>query len=541
MKALKAVADAVGSTWKSVVKDGKRTLSLDKLNQWEEHHAPGERMRRSLGFVLLTMLVVANVIGAGVFVMTGDAAAKYAGPAVSLSYALAGVVAILASRSYARRSSKVRGAGSAVTYAYISLGEFLAVMIGWDLFCEVSIGSAAVAAGWSGNVKALLVQCGIHLPDYVTETPTEVAWIPFFMAGIGTIFGLGLLSHFWKNRSWQGLWKVALAVPALVIAVTGGIEFFTTLPSFNLPAVLVVYFVTAVLLIGVSEAAWATTVFTVLKVLVLIVFVVLGIRHFDPNNLQPFTPFGFGGVLHGASIVFFAFVGFESVTTSAEECKNPQRDIPRAIMWGVGICTVIYMVVSLVLVGCVSYTLLGGSEKNPPMANALKLLGYEWGFAFVAIGSAISLLSVLLVSQYGLSRLARSLSKFGLMPQFFGSLNKRQVPFWSVLIFGQLVATAAALLPVDELAHLCNIGTLAAFIVVCIADGRAMLADNPGATGRQKVKLLLEPTAGVIGCLVLIAFLPPSAWIRFVLWMIPGAALWVFWGRKRSRLTTEAK
>ncbi len=521
--------------------DARRTLSLKRLEDWEENHG-SEKMSRTLTFPILLALVVANVIGAGVFVMTGDAANQYAGPAVMISYLLAGIVAIYAAKCYAEQAADVSGAGSAVTYAYVSLGEFVAVMIGWDLFCECSIGSAAVASGWGDNMTALLRRFGYDLPTYLSKTPEAVAWLPLLLTMAGSVLAIVMLRKFLQAPSLQRSWLAALALMSGAVTLIAGIDFFSTLPSVNLPAAFVTYFVTAVLLLGASEAAWATTVLTVLKVLVLAVFVALGFGHFDSSNMQPFMPFGFSGVLHGASIVFFAFVGFESVTTSAAECKNPQRDIPRAIMWGNGICTVIYMVVSTVLVGAVSYKLLGGTEAAAPMAKAMELLGYRWGFTFIALGSCISLLSVLMVSQYGLSRLARSMSTFGLLPPFLGTLNRRKVPYWSILIFGQIVATAAALLPVDELAHLCNIGTLAAFIVVCLATAGKRLAKQ-GATKLslwQKAKLLHAPLMGIIGCVVLIAFLPATAWIRFTLWMIPGAMLWAFRGRFKSRLTTDS-
>lgn len=521
--------------------DARRTLSLKRLEDWEENHG-SDKMKRTLSFPILLALVVANVIGAGVFVMTGDAANQYAGPAVMISYLLAGIVAIYAAKCYAEQAAEVSGAGSAVTYAYVSLGEFVAVMIGWDLFCECSIGSAAVASGWGDNMTGLLRRFGVNLPAVFTKTPDAVAWLPCILSMAGAVLAIVMLRKFFQEPTLKRPWTAIIGTAGAALALLAGYNFISTLPSVNLPAAFVTYLVTAVLLLGASEAAWATTVLTVLKVLVLVVFVALGFGHFDSSNMQPFMPFGFQGVLHGASIVFFAFVGFESVTTSAAECKNPQRDIPRAIMWGNGICTVIYMVVSTVLVGAVSYKLLGGTEAAAPMAKAMEILGYRWGFTFIALGSCISLLSVLMVSQYGLSRLARSMSTFGLLPPFLGTLNSRKVPYWSILIFGQLVATAAALLPVDELAHLCNIGTLAAFIVVCLATAGKRLQKQAGKNLSyfQKAKLLHAPIMGIIGCVVLIAFLPATAWIRFTLWMIPGALLWAFRGRFKSRLTTDS-
>jgi APA family basic amino acid/polyamine antiporter len=532
--------------WSGVRKDATRTLSLKQLENFEDSHSSGQ-MARTLTFGLLLMMVVANVIGAGVFVMTGTAANKYAGPAVMMSFLGAGTIALLAGVCYAWCASKVRGAGSAVTYSYVSLGQFPAYMIGWDLFCEVSIGSAAVACGWSANFTALLRKFGMPLPEYLTTSPSHIDWLAFFATGIGVVGGGWLLNRarlassapatFLASRTLNALAGLAL----LCVGIWQSVVFFSTLPSINLPAVIVVWLVSLVLLRGVSEAAWITTALTVLKLLVLLVFVGLGVCHFDSTNLQPFTPFGLYGVMHGASIVFFAYVGFESVTTSAAECKDPQRDIPRAIMWGVLICTFVYMVVSTVLVAAVPYTELDGSEAAAPMAIALEKLGYGWGFAFVAIGSSISLLSVLLISQYGLSRLARSLSMFKLLPPVFGKLNRFKTPMWSTLIFGQIVATAAALLPIDELAHLCNIGTLAAFILVCAAAGHQRVTDFAGVkTSFTYVRLLAIPVLGIIGCLVLIAFLPPSAWIRFVLWMIPGALYWVIRARHTAQFPTES-
>ncbi len=527
----------ISNWWSGVRKDATRTLSINQLEQFENTHVFGQ-MARTLGFGLLVCMVIANVIGAGVFVMTGTTANLYAGPAVMISFLQSGAVALLAGICYAWCSSKVRGAGSAVTYSYVSIGQLAAYMIGWDLFCEVSIGSAAVACGWSANLTVLLRRVGVNMPEYLTKSPEAIDWTSFALMGLGFAVGAWLLHRAQRNVGEKKVVARLAGAAAIAVGLWQATVFFSTLESVNLPAMAIVWLVSLVLLRGVSEAAWITTILTVIKVLVLVVFVCLGALHFDSGNLTPFTPFGWTGVMHGASNVFFAYVGFESVTTSAAECKNPQRDIPRAIMWGLSICIVIFMLVSTVLVAAVPYTELGGSEAAAPMAIALEKLGYGWGFYFVAIGSSISLLSVLLMSQYGLTRLARSLAMFKLLPPVFGKLNRFQVPMWSTLIFGAVVSTAAALLPIDELAHLCNIGTLAAFILVCASAGRQRLQDFVGTkTTWTYVRLLIIPVLGVAGCMTLMAFLPATAWIRFVAWMIPGAVYWVWRARFTSKLT----
>ncbi len=248
------------SKWFAGLKhDARRTLSLERLEDWEENHG-ADKMRRTLTFPILLALVVANVIGAGVFVMTGDAANRYAGPAVMISYLLAGIVAIYAAKCYAEQASQVKGAGSAVTYAYVSLGEFVAVMIGWDLFCECSIGSAAVASGWGDNMVGLLRRFGWDLPTALTKTPDTVAWLPCVLTMAAAVLAIVMLKKFWQEPTLKRSWTGLLGLASTGVALLAGFQFVQALPSVNLPAAYVTYFVTAVLLLGASEAAWATTI-----------------------------------------------------------------------------------------------------------------------------------------------------------------------------------------------------------------------------------------------------------------------------------------
>jgi basic amino acid/polyamine antiporter, APA family len=466
-------------------RDALRKIDFKTLDAAEDsEHASGSGMVRCLGFFSLIFIVIANVVGAGIFVTTGTAAHDYAGPSIPISYAIAGLlIGVPAALCYADMAGRVRGNGSAVTYAYATIGEIFAFLIGFDLLLELAIGNAAVASGWADNFSNLA--------------------------------------------------RLFFGVELLPINILGH--------SFNLPAFVVSLFTMLLLLLGIREATRTTAVLVGLKLLVLFVFVAIAFPHFNPHHLQPLThpTWGWAGTWKAAAIVFFAFVGFECVTANAAECENPQRDLPRAILWGLGICTTLYMIVSLVLVASVHFSQLSGSEQAAPMSKALNLLGYTWGSIFVSFGSLVSLLSVLLVGNMGLARIARSLSRFGLLPQFLGNLTaKSKVPLWSTIIPGVAVAFAAAMLPVNELAELCNIGTLAAFTLVCISVIVIRYKEPNAQTWFRCPGFPLVPAFGAVACVTMMCFLPWVSWARFAAWM--GIALiWYCWkGRSGSRLST---
>lgn len=466
-------------------RDALRKIDFKRLDEAEsgEH---GETMVRCLGFYSLVFIVIANVVGAGIFVTTGTAAHDYAGPSIPISYALAGlIIGVPAALCYADMAGRVRGNGSAVTYAYATIGEIFGFLIGFDLLLEMAIGNAAVASGWADNFTNLLkIFAGIDLP-------------PLSLGGI----------------------------------------------TFNLPAFAVSIMTMLVLLLGVKEATRTTSLLVAVKLVVLAVFVFIAAPHFNPTHLQPFThpAWGWSGTVKAAAIVFFAFVGFECVTANAAECKEPQRDLPKAILAGLGICTAIYIVVSLVLVASVHFSQLAGSEKAAPMSKALNILGYTWGSVFVSFGSLVSLLSVLLVGNMGLARIARSLARFGLLPRFLGTLtNRSRVPLWSTVIPGVAVAFAAAVLPIDELAELCNIGTLAAFTLVCISVIVIRYKEPNAKTWFRCPGFPFVPAFGAVACLGLMCFLPVLSWLRFGAWMAI-ALVWYCWkGRHSSNLTIKS-
>jgi APA family basic amino acid/polyamine antiporter len=464
-------------------RDALRRVDFQVLDAAEDsQHQSGEGMVRCLGFASLIFIVIANVIGAGIFVTTGTAAHDYAGPSIPISYAIAGIlIGVPAALCYADMAGRVRGNGSAVTYAYATIGEIFAFLIGFDLLLELGIGNAAVASGWADNFSNLIHSfCGV-----------EVSAI--------TVFG----------------------------------------QSFNVPAFCVSIFTMLLLLMGIREATRTTAALVAVKLLVLVVFVMIAGPHFNPQHLQPMTHphWGWTGTVKAAAIVFFAFVGFECVTANAAECKNPQRDLPRAILWGLGICTAIYMIVSLVLVASVHFSLLDGTEKAAPMAKALNLLGCKWGSIFISFGSVVSLLSVLLVGNMGLARIARSLSRFGLLPLFLGELTAvSKVPLWSTILPGTAVAFAAALLPVNELAELCNIGTLAAFTLVCISVIVIRRQKPDAATWFRCPGYPYVPAFGAVACLTMMCFLPWVSWVRFTLWMVVALIWYSCKGRFGSHL-----
>jgi len=484
---------------------------------------------------------VAAIIGTGIFVLTGVAAHDHAGPGIILSFILAGIACAFVSFAYAELASMIPVSGSAYTYAYATLGEVVAWIIGWDLLLEYAVGASAVAVGWSAYLQNVLRSLGFHLPDYLAHAPAGLPW----SALLGTV-ALVVAGSVGLYRSYSGLKAAASNGPGHALTLVGSLALLgfglfkgwtvaRQLTSIDLPAVLIILFLNYWLIKGVQHTARMTAVFVVIKVAVIALFIALGIWHINSANYRPFLPFGWHGVLSGAAIVFFAFIGFDAVTTLAEECKDPQKDMPRGVIGSLVFCTILYVVVAAIMTGAVSYLILGGSEAAAPMAKVMNALGYFWASPLVSVGAIAGITSVLIVLLFGQSRIMMRMSRDGLMPSVFGKIHPRyQTPVWSIVIWGLVAAVTSGLLPIGELAELTNIGTLAAFVLVCLGVIvlRKTEPDRPRKFRCPGSPWL--PALGAIMSLILMLSLPGLTWLRFVIWMAIGGVVYAFYGRKHS-------
>lgn len=454
-------------------------------------------LKRCLSAFDLSLLGVGAIIGTGIFVLTGVAAATTSGPAVVLSFIVAGLACAFAALAYAELSASVGGAGSAYGYSYAAFGEFLAWIIGWDLILEYGVAVAAVANGWSGYFNNALHAIGIGLPAALTKGP--------------------------------------FAVNAITGAHEGGIV--------NLPAFAIVFLLMIMLIVGVKESAKINTAMVFIKLLAIVVFLAVGIFHINPDNWTPFAPFGWYsagengkpiGILAGASVVFFAYVGFDAVSTATAESKRPQRDVPIGILSSLIFCTLIYIVVSGVLTGMVSYRELNVSS---PVAFGLERIGVNWASALVATGVIAGLTTVMLVLYYALTRILTAMSRDGLVSPLFSNVNRKtQTPVKNTVICGVIMAVMAGFIPLNALAELVNIGTLAAFVLVC--GGVIVLRKtHPDLPRPFKVPGgVLLPLLGIISCGALIAFLPLHTHLRFVGWLVLGVVIYFCYGIHKSKL-----
>jgi basic amino acid/polyamine antiporter, APA family len=475
---------------------------------------PGEDsgLKRELGVSDLVLLSIGAVIGAGIFSSIGTAAAgevlptgeivRYgAGPALVLSFILLGLVCGLAALCYAELSSMIPQAGSAYAYTYATLGELIAWIVGWNLMLEYAVGNIAVAIAWSGYFNSLLSGFGIDLPDFLVHG-----------------YRTALLS---SNPEVHALLQTAPRVAGIPILL-------------NIPAFLIVMAVTWVLYIGVRESAQANKWMVFVKLLVLAFFVVLGAMNINPDNYEPFAPNGWRGIHQGAAIVFFAYIGFDAISTAAEETKNPQRNVPRGILYGLGICTVIYVIVGVVATGLVPYTQLRGAD---PLARALDLAGLPIASWFVAFGAVVSLTAVLLVFQYGQPRIFYAMARDGLLPAWAARVDpKTRVPWATTLVTGVLVALASLIGDAAETYDLTNIGTLFAFAIVC-AGVLVLRIVEPNRPRPFRVPgVWVVAPLGIAACLFVMAGLPRQAWERFGIWLAIGTAIYAAYGYRRSRL-----
>jgi len=458
-------------------------------------------LKRALGPFNLVMLGIGAIIGTGIFVLTGTVAAQNAGPAVVISFALAGTAAVFAALCYAEFASVVPVAGSAYTYGYATLGEFFAWIIGWDLVLEYALAGTTVAIGWSGYVVSFLRDIGLDVPAQLS-------------AARGTM--------------------VTMADGSQVAAI------------FNLPAVVIIALVTALLTIGIKESASVNNVIVFIKVAVIILFIALAVGSIDTANWTPFIPentgtrehFGASGVIAGASVVFFAYIGFDAVSTAAQEAKNPQRDMPIGIIGSLLICTLLYILVSAIATGVVPYQEL---DVPDPIAKVADVAGLGWISSLIKLGAIAGLSSVILVQLMGQSRVFYAMSKDGLLPPAVNKIHpKFRTPWITQIVIGVAVMIPAAFLTVTEAAHLVSIGTLLAFAIVS-AGVIVLRIREPNLHRPFKVPFIwFTAPMGVLSSVYLMYFLPLVAWERLGIWLALGLAIYFLYGYRHSKLRKDA-
>lgn len=444
------------------------------------------KLHRVLGPVDLTVLGIGCIIGAGIFVLTGHAAATYTGPGIVISYVIAGLACAFSALAYAELAAAIGGCGSAYGYSYAGLGEFAAWIIGWDLILEYGVSVPAVALGWASYVNDALISMGLEIPPALLYSPYD--------------------PH----------------TPGVV----------------NLPAILVILFLGGLLSLGVRISAHFNATMVAVKIAVLALFIGIAAFNVDPINWTPFLPFGWDGVMKGAALIFFAYIGFDAVSTAAEEARNPARDLPIGILASLAITTLIYIIVSGLLTGIVPYSSLGGAS---PVASALLDIGYRVGGAVIAVGAIAGLTTVMLVLYYGLTRVFLAVSRDGLLPPFFADIFPRtRTPMRIIMISGVFMALIAGFTPIEDVAQLVNIGTLAAFTMVC-AGVIVLRFTRPEMKRPFRTPFSpLIPALGMAFCIYLMANLPWTTWTRFFVWLAIGLVIYFSYSRFNSILAKQA-
>jgi APA family basic amino acid/polyamine antiporter len=466
-----------------------KTKSLEQLVSDVEHG--GKSLKRTLTAFDLTLLGIGAIIGTGIFVLTGTAAANQAGPAIGLSYLAAGLACAFAALCYAEFASMIPIAGSAYTYAYATLGEIFAWMIGWDLILEYAVGSMTVAVGWSGYFQRILAGFGLHLPVWMTASP----------------------------------WAADGAV-------------------INLPAAIIVLFITGLLVVGVRESARFNAVMVAIKLAAVLFFIAAGATYVEPANWSPFMPYGFSGVMAAAAVVFFAYIGFDAVSTTAEEAKNPQRDLPIGIITSLVLCTILYLVVSAVLTGILPVVEYKTNAQflNAPVGFALAVIHQDWAAGLVSAGAVAGITSVLLVMLMSQPRIFFAMSRDRLLPAGASKVHpKFKTPYVTTIITGLVVSLCAALVPIQILGEMTSIGTLFAFMIVCAAV-MMLRVQRPEAKRPFRVPGgFVIPVLGIVSCLYLMLSLPVATWVRFLGWLNIGMLIYWVYGRVHSPLRDAAE
>ncbi len=457
-----------------------RTKNLDDMIA---HSKKPGGLAKVLGPFDLVLMGIGAIVGTGIFVLTGTGALT-AGPALSLSFVVAAVACCFAALCYAEFASTVPVAGSIYTYSYATLGELAAWMIGWDLLLEYGLAAAAVSVGWSGYFQSLLAGFGITLPAALTAAPGALPGVTTFI---------------------------------------------------NLPALVIMLLLTAMLGWGVRESARLNNIMVAIKVGVVLLFIIFGARHVQPANWQPYMPFGYHGMLSAAALVFFAFIGFDAVTSAAEEVKKPSRDLPIGIIGSLAVCAVLYVVVSAIMTGIVPYQKFLGVDH--PVSLALQYAGENWIAGFVDLGAILGMTTVILVMAFGQTRIIFAMSRDGLLPKRLSTVHPRfHTPFFATWLVGIVFGLIAAVIPLNILAELINIGTLAAFTMVSIAVVvlRKRRPDLPRAFRCPGVPYV--PALAVILCVGLMTFLSWVTWVAFSIWLVIGLVIYFGYARRRSLL-----
>ena len=455
-------------------------------------------LKRALGPLNLTTLGIGSIIGTGIFVLTGTAASQNAGPALVISMIIAGIACAFAGLCYAEFAAMIPVAGSAYTYAYATMGELMAWIIGWDLVLEYALSTATVAVGWSGYFLSLLGDAGIRIPAALSGAPGETV----AMGTLGT--GAGM---------------------------------------FNLPAAMIVLLVTGLLVIGIKQSANTNTVLVIIKAMVLVIFVLAGAAYVNRANLTPLIPantgsfgnFGWSGILRGAGVMFFAYIGFDAVSTAAQEAKNPQRDMPIGILGSLAICTILYIAVAIVLLGIVHYSKLNVAD---PLAVGIDATGLTWFSPILKVSALFGLFSTMLVTLLGQTRIFFSMSRDGLLPSVFRAVHPTfRTPHISTMLTGSIVAIAAGVLPIRVLSVLVSMGTLLAFVLVCI--GILVLRRTSPEIERpfRTPGLPWVPILGAGFCLMQMVALPGTTWERLVIWLAIGMLVYFGYGKRNAART----
>lgn len=455
----------------------------------------GETLNKSLGWFSITAIGVGGIIGAGIFVLTGEAAAKYAGPAIVLSFVIGGIACAFVGLCYSELAALIPVSGSSYTYTYATLGEFFAWIIGWDLVLEYAMGAATVSSGWSGYAVSILHDLGVNIPAQLTKAP-------------GTMVKLADGSEI---SSW-----------------------------FNLPAAAIVLLITFMLSRGTKESATINNVMVLVKLAVVIGFIALGAAYVNTDHWAPFIPentgtfgeYGWSGILRGAGVVFFAYIGFDAVSTAAQEAKKPQRDMPIGILGSLLICTVLYVLVAAVLTGLVPYAELNVAA---PIAKGVDAVGLGWFSAPIKLGAIAGLTTVILVLLYGQSRIFFTMAADGLLPPIFSKIHpKFGTPFLSQWTIGICVALIGGLLPISLLGEMVSIGTLFAFILVCGAVIYLRRSDAEAHRPFRVPGVPVIPILGILFCLAMMAGLPLDTWLRLIGWMAIGVVIYFAYSRHHS-------